>query len=67
MFFFDRAGQHDDFAPTLRKERKAAFRCTDFRHAPQHPAETPYFHPQTRSMRLIDESCSECSRQELIS
>jgi hypothetical protein len=67
MFLFDRPGQHDDFASTLRNECKAPLRRTDICQPPKHPPKPPYLDPQTRAMRFVDESCSEGPRQEQVS
>jgi len=67
MFLFDGAGQHDNFASTLQNEREALPGRADLDQPAKHPAKAPYLNPQTRAMRRVDESCSECPRQENVS
>ena len=67
MFFFDRPGQHDDFASMLWYQGKTLLRGADIGQLSKRPAKTPDLYPQARAMRFVNELCSECLRQELIS
>src|SRR5207244_13352303 len=67
MFLLDRPGQHDDFTSTLRNECKTPFRRAHAGHFSKHSSKPPHLNPQTRTVRFVDEPCSECPRQKYVS